>query len=161
MKSTNLYQYIVLWAIFPEKKEKTQKLFPRKKQRRFFIEKTVEKSERSLPIAKVSGKPVETADKNIHSFQLIRICKKWNIEMMTVDFINICSQKNSEEEAVINTIEIKIKNDKTQNMFKTQKNSSQVQPQRSALFQYNKKQHKKNICNGWWVSGCKLFTHKR
>lgn len=81
--------------------------------------------------------------------------------MMTVDFINICSQKNSEEEAVINTIEIKIKNDKTQNMFKTQENSSQVQPQRSALFQYNKKQHKKNICNGWWVSGCKLFTHKR
>ena len=63
--------------------------------------------------------------------------------MMTVDFINICSQKNSEEEAVINTTEIKIKNDKTQNMFKIQKNSSQVQPQRSALFQYNKKQHKK------------------
>lgn len=128
---------------FSRKKDKSQKLFLQKKQKRFFIEKTAEKSERSLPIAKVSGKPVETADKNIHSFQLIKICKKRKTQMMTVDFISICGQKNFEKEAVINTTEIKIKNNKTQNMFKTQKNCSQVQPRRSAFFQRIKKQHKK------------------
>ena len=37
--------------------------------------------------------------------------------MATIDFINIRGQQNFEEDAVINPIEIKIKNDRTQNMF--------------------------------------------
>ena len=42
--------------------------------------------------------------------------------MTTTDFISIRGQQNFEDDAEINPIEIKIENDKIQNMFEKQKN---------------------------------------
>lgn len=48
---------------FSEKKTEKSKNFLPKNQKRFLIEKSAERSELSLQIAKVRGKPVETTDK--------------------------------------------------------------------------------------------------
>ena len=76
-----------------------------------------------LQIAKVSGKLIET-DKKVHNIQLTKIGRKKETGMATIDFINIRGQQNFEEDAVINPIEIKVKNDRTQNMFDKYKKSA-------------------------------------
>ena len=63
-------------------------------QKRFFIEKWSEKSELSVQIKKVSKK-----------------------KQTTIDFISMRGQQNFEDDAEINLVEIKIENDKIQNMF--------------------------------------------
>ena len=78
----------------------------------------MEKSESSVQIAKVSGKKIKTTDQEVHNFQLTKIGKKRKARMTTIDFISIRGQQNYEDNAEINPIEIKIKNDKIQNMFK-------------------------------------------
>ena len=102
---------------FSEKKGKKSKIISAKNQKRFFIGKPVKRSELSLEIAKVSGKPIETTDKKVHNIQLAKIGRKRKTGMVTIDFVNIRGQQNFEQEAVINPIEIKIENDRIQNMF--------------------------------------------
>ena len=63
-------------------------------QKRFFIEKLSEKSELLVQIKKVSKK-----------------------KQTTIDFISMRGQQNFEDDAEINPVEIKIENDKIQNMF--------------------------------------------
>ena len=75
------------------------------------------KSELSVQIVKVSGQKIETMDQKIHNFQLTKIGKKRKARMTTIDFISIRGQQNFEDNAEINQVEIKIENDKTQNMF--------------------------------------------
>ena len=53
----------------------------------------------------------------MHSFRLTKIVWKRKKEMTTVDFINVRGQQNFDGESVINLIEMKIENDKIQNMF--------------------------------------------
>ena len=93
-------------------------------QKRFFIEKSMEKSELLVQIAKVTGQKIETMDQKIHAFQLIKIVKKRKGRITTIDFISIRGQQNFQDDAVINPIEIKIENDKIQNMFEKYKNNS-------------------------------------
>ena len=87
---------------------KNEKLSQQKNKKRF-IEKSVERSELSLQMAKVSGKPIAKTDKKDR--------KKRKIGVTTIDFINVRGQLNFEEEAVINLIEMKIENNRIQNMF--------------------------------------------
>ena len=56
-------------------------------------------------------------DQKIHNFQLTKIGEKRKARMTTIDFISIRGQQNFEDNAEINHVEIKIENDKTQNMF--------------------------------------------
>ena len=86
-------------------------------QKRFFIQKSAEKSELLVQIAKVSRQKTETTDQKIHNFQLTKIGEKRKVRMTTIDFISIRGQKNFQDDAEINSIEIKIENDKIQNMF--------------------------------------------
>ena len=93
-------------------------------QKRFFIEKSTEKSELLVQIAKVSGQKIETTDQKIHNFQLTKIGKKRKARMTTIDFISIGGQQNFGDDAEINPIEIKKENDKIQNMFEKYKKNS-------------------------------------
>ena len=95
---------------FSEKKREKTKNISAKNQKRFFIEKTAERTKLSLQIIKVSGKPVETTNKTVHNFQLLKIGRKRKMEITIIDFINIRGQQILEEEAIINLIEIKIEN---------------------------------------------------
>ena len=97
---------------FSEKKKKKRKII-----KRFFIDKSVERSELLLQIAKVSGKPIEIIDKKLHNIQLTKIGRKRKAGMATINFTNIISQQNFELEAMINPIETKIENDRIQKMF--------------------------------------------
>ena len=93
-------------------------------QKRFFIERPMEKSELLVYIAKVSRQKIETKDQKIHNFQLTKIGKKRKARMTTIDFISIRGQQNFEDDAEINLVEINIKNDKIQHIFeKYEKNS--------------------------------------
>lgn len=53
----------------------------------------------------------------MHNIELTKIGKKRKTSMTTIDFINVRGQLNFEEEAVINLIEMKIENNRIQNMF--------------------------------------------
>ena len=81
------------------------------------IQKSTEKSELSVQIAKVSRQNIETADQKIHNFHFTKIGKKRKSRMTTIDFISIRGQQNFEDDVEINPVEIKIENDKIQNMF--------------------------------------------
>ena len=81
------------------------------------IQKSTEKSELSVQIAKVSRQNIETADQKIHIFHFTKIGKKRKSRMTTTDFISIRGQQNFEDDVEINPVEIKIENDKIQNMF--------------------------------------------
>ena len=59
----------------------------------------------------------KTTDQKVHNLQLTKIGKKRKVRMTIVDFISIRSKQNFEDDAEINPIEIKIENDKIQNMF--------------------------------------------
>ena len=86
-------------------------------QKRFFIQKSAEKSELLFQIAKVSRQKTETTDQKIHNFQLTKIGGKRKARMTAIDFISIRDQKNFQDNAEINSIEMKTENDKIQNMF--------------------------------------------
>ena len=58
-------------------------------QNRLFIEKSTEKNELLVQIAKVSRQKIETTDQKVHNFQLPKIGKKRKLRMTTVDFISI------------------------------------------------------------------------
>ena len=70
-----------------------------------------------VQIAKVSRQKIETTNQKIHNFQLTKIGKRRKVRMTTIDFISIRGQQNFEDDAEINPIEIKIENDKIENMF--------------------------------------------
>ena len=63
-------------------------------------------------------------DQKIHAFQLIKVVEKRKARITTIDFISIRGQQNFEDDAVINPIEIKIENDKIQNMFEKYKKNT-------------------------------------
>ena len=52
------------------KKKKEKNLLRQQVKKKFFIEKSTEKSELSVQLAKVSGHKIETTDQKIHNFQL-------------------------------------------------------------------------------------------
>ena len=61
-------------------------------QKRFFIEKLMEKSKLLVQISTVSRKKIETTDQKVHNFQLTKIVKQRPERMKTIDFISIQSQ---------------------------------------------------------------------
>ena len=71
-----------------------------------------------VQIAKVSRQKIEKTDQKTHNFQLTKIGEKRIAKMTTIDFISIRGQQNFEGNAEINPMEVKIENDKIQNMFK-------------------------------------------
>ena len=106
---------------FSEKQEKKSKIISATNQKIFFIEKSAEKSELLVQIAKVREKKTETTDQKMHNFQLTKIGEKRKTRMTTIDFISIHGQQNFEDDAEINPVEIKIENDKIQNTFEKYK----------------------------------------
>ena len=109
---------------FSRKKRKKSKIISATNQKTFIIKKLTEKSKLSVQIAKVSRQKTETTDQKIHNFQLRKTGEKRKARMTTIDFISIRGQQNFEDNAEINLIEIKIENDKIQNMLeKCKKNS--------------------------------------
>ena len=93
---------------FSEKKEINQ-IVSSQNQQKFFIEKTTEKGSLSIQITKVSGKEIQTTDNN---FQITKIGKKRKQKINVVDFISVHGQQQFEENGKINSIEIKIENEK-------------------------------------------------
>ena len=83
----------------------------------FFIEKSAEKSELLVQTAKVSGQKIETMDQKIHNFQPAKTGKIRKARMTTINFISIPGQQNFEDDAEVNPVEIKIENNKIQNML--------------------------------------------
>ena len=81
----------------------------------------MEKSELLVQIAKVSKNRIERINQMVHNFQVTKIGKKRMAKMTTTDFISIQGQQNFEDDAEINSMEIKIENDKIQNMFEKYK----------------------------------------
>ena len=67
---------------FSEKKKEKSKIISATNQKRFFIEKSTEKSKLSVQTAKVSGKKIETTGQKVHNFQLTRILKKRKQKMV-------------------------------------------------------------------------------
>ena len=61
-------------------------------QKRFFIEKLMEKSKLLVQISTVSRKKIEATDQKVHNFQLTKIVKQRPARMKTIDFISIQSQ---------------------------------------------------------------------
>ena len=61
---------------FSKTKERKFKIILATNQKRFFIEKSTEKSELLAQIAKVSGQKAEITDQKIHNFQLKKIGEK-------------------------------------------------------------------------------------
>ena len=59
-----------------KKQRKKSKIISATNQKRFFIEKSTEKSELAVQIAIVSRQNIETTDQKIHNFQLRKIGKK-------------------------------------------------------------------------------------
>lgn len=58
----------------------------------------------------------------MHNLQLTRKAWKREREMEVIDFISLCRQQKFKEKAEINPIEMKIGNDKIQNIFGKYKN---------------------------------------
>ena len=58
--------------------KKNQKSFHQQIKKKKFIEKSTEKSEISIQIAKVNRQKIEIMDQKIHNFQLTKIEKKKN-----------------------------------------------------------------------------------
>ena len=114
----------MLRSNFFGKKEKKSKIISATNRKRFFIKKLTEESELSVQIAKVSGQKIETTDQKIHNFQLTKIGKKRKPRMTTINFISIWDQQNFEDDEEINHVEIKIENDKIQNMFEKYKKNT-------------------------------------
>ena len=106
---------------FSKKRKKKSKIISGRNQKRFFIEKSTERSELSVQIAKVSGQKIETKDQKIHNFQLTKIEKKRKARIATIAFISIRGQQNFEDNTEINPEELKIENDKIQSMFEKYK----------------------------------------
>ena len=63
------------------------------------MKKSTEKSDLSVQIAKVSGQKIEITDQKIHNFQLMKIGKKGEAKMTTIDFIIIQGQQNFQDNA--------------------------------------------------------------
>ena len=74
-----------------------------------------------VQIAKISKKNMEIMDQKGYNFQLAKIWKKRKTRMAIIDLISMRGQQNFEDDAEINPIEIKIENDKIQNMFEKYK----------------------------------------
>ena len=107
-----------------KKKEKKSKIISETNQKRFFIEKSREKSELSVQITKVNRQKIETTDQKIHNFQLTKIGEKRKAKITSINFISIRGQQNFEDNAEVYPVEIEIENNKIQNMFeKYEKNS--------------------------------------
>ena len=128
---------------FPEKKEKKSKIILATIQKRFFIKNSTEKNELLVQIAKVSRKKNETTDHKVHNFQLTKIGKKRKARMTNIDFISIRGQQNFEDDAEINSIEIKIENDRIQNMFEKYKKTLSNSFSRTYFFQVQLKMTQK------------------
>ena len=77
-----------------------------------------------VQITKVSRQKIEKMDQKIHNFQITKTGEKMKARMTTIDFISIRGQQNFEDDAEINSIKIKIENDKIQNIFKKYKKTS-------------------------------------
>ena len=107
--------------LFQKKKKKKSKIISAKNQKRFFVEKLMEKGELLVQIAKARGQKIETMDQKIHNFQLTKIRKKRKARMRTIDFISIRGQQNFKDDAEMNPVEIKIEDNKIQNMFEKYK----------------------------------------
>ena len=88
-----------------------------KNSRSFFVERDNKKGQLDLQITKISGKKVETADKKIHEVFISRIGKKRKNSMYVHDFVIIRGQQGFEEEKESNPIDIKVENNKMQNIF--------------------------------------------
>ena len=95
------------------------------------MKKSTEKSDLSVQIAKVSGQKIEITDQKIHNFQLMKIGKKGEAKMTTIDFIIIQGQQNFQDNAEINPIEL---NDKIQNMFEKYKKPCQIHSRWATFF---------------------------
>ena len=82
------------------------------------------KSAFSVQIAKVGRQKIETTYRKIYNFQLTKEGGKRKARITTIDFISMRGQQKFEDNAGINPVEIKIENQKIQNMLEKYKKNS-------------------------------------
>ena len=94
--------------------EQLQLISPKNAQS-FYVEKSTLKKEIDLQIVHVSGEDLITKDKKLHEILITKINKNKNIKV--IDFLLIRGQQGFEEGKEINPIDIKIENNRIQNVF--------------------------------------------
>ena len=82
----------------------------------FFIEINTKKEQLDLQVAKISGEKADTVDKSSSNINFLTE-KKEKKQMSVLDFVIIRGQQGFDEEKVINPIEIRVENNRIQNMF--------------------------------------------
>ena len=75
-----------------------------------------------LQIKQLSGIGLETADNKVHEVLFTRLNKKENMKIL--DFVMIRGQQIFEEGKDINPVEIRVEDNKIQNIFKTYKKNN-------------------------------------
>ena len=68
-------------------------------------------------MTKISGETLNVADKKIHEVLISWIRKKRKRPMSVIEFVIICGQQGFGEEKAINPIDIRIENNRIQNIF--------------------------------------------
>ena len=95
--------------------ERLQLISPKNAQS-LFVEKDTKKETIDFQIANVSGEDLVTKDKKVHEAFITKINKREK-NMEVLDFMIVRSQQGFEDGKEINPIEIKIENNKIQNIF--------------------------------------------
>ena len=83
----------------------------------FFIERNTKKEQLDLQIAKISCEKADTPDKKDNQILISRLGRKRKKQMSVLDFVIIRGQQLFDEEKVINPIDIRVDNNRIQNMF--------------------------------------------
>ena len=112
----------------------------------FFVEKNSKKEQLDLQIMKISGEKLDVADKKIHEILISRIGKKRKRPMTVLDFVIIRGQQSFDEKKAINPIDIKIENNKIQNMFEKYGKNKERFFLEELLFSSSIKSDTKKIC---------------
>ena len=83
----------------------------------FFIERNTKKEQLDLQIAKISSEKADTADKKVHQILISQLGRKRKKQMSVLDFVIIRGQQGFHEAKAINPIDIRVENNRIQNMF--------------------------------------------
>ena len=99
------------------KKTNQTKLISPENAQSFVIERSTKKEQLELQIVKRSGEKADTTDEKVHEILISRLGRKRKKQMSVLDFVIIRNQQGFDEEKAINPIEIKVENNRIQNMF--------------------------------------------
>ena len=92
------------------KKTNQTKLISPENAQSFVIERSTKKEQ-------LEQKKADTTDERVHEILISRLGRIRKKQMSVLDFVIIRNQQGFDEEKVINPIEIKVENNRIQNMF--------------------------------------------